>query len=218
VAKALPPPPPPSRTQHSCDPLLLHPTSLSCAHPSRSLCLQLLMGASEFCALMHVLALLSPGVDPKRFPTVASYGRFGAALLTSTQDQQQQQQEEGDRQDKGELLRAWQDSPPKGGRKGKVGDFVFLGGAVFCHPPCCLSAPQLPQGHQCQGGRTYVCWVQGKGWGQLMLWVIYLQHTASYVACLSVLLSAFRRPSQQQQQQTAPAAAAASSSRCRLCS
>jgi hypothetical protein len=69
---------------------------------------------------MHVLALLSPGVDPKRFPTVASYGRFGAALLTSSQDHHQQQQQQGE-SDKGELLRAWQDSPPKGGRKGKVG-------------------------------------------------------------------------------------------------
>lgn len=71
------------------------------------------MGASDFCGLMHVLAVLAPGVDAKRFPTVASYGRFGAALLTNAPDTQPENEE--DKEERG-----WQVSPPKG-KRSKVG-------------------------------------------------------------------------------------------------
>lgn len=80
--------------------------------------MQLLMGASDFCGLMHALALLAPGVDGKRFPTVAAYGRFGGALLTSPPGDDSSSR---DAEKEDELMeRGWQVSPPKG-KKGKVG-------------------------------------------------------------------------------------------------
>lgn len=68
------------------------------------------MGANDFCSLMHALALLAPGVDTKRFPTVASYGQFGAALLTGAPDTPPVKEEDKQHE------RGWQVSPPKGKR------------------------------------------------------------------------------------------------------
>jgi hypothetical protein len=81
--------------------------------------LQLLMGASDFCGLMHALALLAPGVDGKRFPTVAAYGRFGAALLTTPPDAAGKQGE--DEEEEQQQERGWRLSPQKGKKGQKVG-------------------------------------------------------------------------------------------------
>jgi hypothetical protein len=83
--------------------------------------LQLLMGASDFCGLMHALALLAPGVDGKRFPTVAAYGRFGGALLTTPpgDDRDSSKDKDVDKEDE-QMERGWQ-VPPLKSKKGKVG-------------------------------------------------------------------------------------------------
>lgn len=138
---------------HLCfPPCALPPPWLSpCPAGTLCVCTQLLMGASDFCALMHALALLAPGVDGKRFPTVAAYGRFGVALLTSPPDaaagddgdEEEQQQERG-----------WRLSPPKGGKKGqKVGCGTFCRGTrhvsvqgdweVKWHHCCIPSTPEV---------------------------------------------------------------------------
>lgn len=100
------------------------------------------MGASDFCGLMHALALLAPGVDGKRFPTVAAYGRFGAALLTSPPDtaggdaeEQQQQQDRG-----------WRLSPPKGKKGQKVGWGAAPAGAR-CMCLCSRLGGEAPLSH-----------------------------------------------------------------------
>lgn len=105
---------------------------------------QLLMGASDFCGLMHALALLAPGVDGKRFPTVAAYGRFGAALLTTPPDAAGKQGE--DEEEEQQQERGWRLSPQKGkkGQKGQAGTTATANGpgsrqqpvpGVFMSPP-----------------------------------------------------------------------------------
>lgn len=111
-------------------------------HPHNHDCMQLLMGAADFCALMHALAVLAPGVDAKRFPTVASYGRFGEALLTSPPSASASDGEggsgsgskDGEEGQQQKQERGWQVSPPKG-KRGKVCGgvwclFVFPAGRV----------------------------------------------------------------------------------------